>query len=142
MDEPIAKRAAKMDITERLAMADELERRAAQYRGFQGKHIEPDTSVTIQILPSQKKVCQYWAKMHGDDSGDVDTGARWILEIACTMIDKICDRNHVFVRYRDAEGILDSHLCESWTEQSLGKTRQSSTTTMTRRPVKAGKRDS
>jgi len=65
MDPAIAKQAQSMDITQRLELADELERRASQFRGFASKKIEADTLIAFGIRPQMKKAIQAYAKVHG-----------------------------------------------------------------------------
>lgn len=118
MDKDIAKKAKDMDITKRFALADDLERRAAQLRNFEQKRITGDP-VSVHVRPEMKKAILYYGEKFGDKDKCVATAARWMLEVACTMLPQIVERASQLIAYRKAEQVEDSHLHEAETAKSL-----------------------
>jgi hypothetical protein len=124
MDPKVAETAKGLDITERLAVADQLEKDAAQLRGFNPAKVKHEAVATYVTPMTKECILEYYEAHCGEKERESEAdklacGARWILEIAVMMLPEIAARGDAFVHYRDAEGIDNGHLVESWAARSL-----------------------
>jgi len=121
MDADVAKTAKQLDTTERLELAEELERKATQLRGFSDKPLKGTELVSFIIRPKQKEALEFFARQHGEETGDVSIGARWVMEVALTMLQKVSDRAKCLDRYLRAEGLEATHLMEAETAKAIAQ---------------------
>jgi hypothetical protein len=113
MSDDVAHKAKNMGSLARIEMAEKLERAANELRNFKQPYVKFIGTAHVLLRPNAKKAILYFADIHGANGEDseqdrLDIGARWFLEEALCLIQKISDLNDVRVLYRNAEDLEDS----------------------------------
>jgi hypothetical protein len=125
MDEELKLTAEKLNVLERHALADRLERKASQLREMNQPKIDFIQTVSAQLRPKAKEAIILFAEQHGaakySEADKLACGTRWFLEIGLSQIKKISETAANFSHYRDAEGIENSVYSEKLIGAALEK---------------------
>jgi hypothetical protein len=125
MDDDLQPMAMQLNPLDRHALAEKLEKRAQQLRGFSQPSVPFVKAASIKIRPKMKDAAiafaeQFGAKYKTEDE-KLDCGIRWVLEISLPRIEELANKTNLHVRYRDAEGFEDSFLSEKLIGDALEK---------------------
>jgi hypothetical protein len=126
MDDELKPTASKLDISQRHALAAKLERQAGQLRGLSEPSIDFVAKTEIELRPNVKKALLLFCERHGstergDEKQKLSDGARWFLETALPMIERVSEMAQSFTHYRDTEGLEDSVYSERLIGDALTK---------------------
>jgi hypothetical protein len=82
----------------------------------------------IGVLPAVKKALLRFYEEHCGNVHEpalealkLELGARWVIEVALTLLPQIAAKSAAFARYREQEGFSDSVLTENWVAASLAE---------------------
>lgn len=122
MDEALKPVAADMGILERVALADKLEKQAAQLRDMKPAPIKAETRIMVYVRPNAEKALIAFYKAHGgDETAEKETklaaGLKWFVESGLPLIATVSAATNKECHYRDTEG-LDSTV---YNEELIGR---------------------
>jgi hypothetical protein len=117
MDAELKPTASKLDTVQRHALADKLERQASQLRGLAEPSIDFVSKTEVELRPNVQRALLLFSECYGstersDEKQKLSDGARWFLETALPMIERISELAQAFAHYRDAEGLEGSVYSE------------------------------
>jgi len=125
MDEDLHPVAMKLDPLERYKLADQLEQRAEQLRGFAQKPIPFEKAATVRLRPNVKQAVIAFADRFGahykTEDEKLDCGIRWFLEGALPRFEDIVSATSRYAKYREDEGFECSVLSEKLIGDALEK---------------------
>jgi hypothetical protein len=125
MDDDLQPMAMKLSPLERHDLAEKLEKRAEQMRGFSKKPIEKVKTAAANLTPKMKEAVIAYADRFGalykTEDEKLNLGVSWILEISLSQIEAIANETQRHIKYRDAEGLDDSQLTEKRIGDALEK---------------------
>lgn len=133
MDEELKPQAERLDVLGRHELATaleqrakQLERQAEQLRELKPPPVECAAKIEIFLRPTMKRALLVFAKRFGaDDSHDEPTrlrnGIRWFLEGALPLITMVSAQTDKCIRYRELEGLEDSHFTERLIGDALAR---------------------
>jgi hypothetical protein len=111
------------DIPQRIALAEQLERQAAQLREMKPKPVPYACQITVPLLPSVKRAVMLYGRSFGakDEDTQIQHGIRWFLETSLTMIAEVCEKELQLIKYRDAEAIEPTDFSERMINSEVDK---------------------
>jgi hypothetical protein len=125
MDESLKPIAGKRDVFDRHELADSMERKAAQLRGFKRPEVRTVDSVQVNLRQNEKDAVIKFAEVHGgkidDERENLSLGIRWVLAAALSDLSLMSKMTSHRVKYRNAEDLCDSDHTENLIKNSLEK---------------------
>jgi hypothetical protein len=125
MDDDLQPMAMKLNALDRHALAEKLENRAAQLRGFKQPGVAFVKTATVKLRPKMQEIIQTFSECFGakykTEDEKLDCGIRWVLEASLPQIEELANKTNLRIKYRDAEGFEDSFLSEKLIGDALEK---------------------
>ena len=125
MADDIKAKAKKLNLNERLAKAEELERVASQLRDFAKPPVEFVCQAKTQLRPKVKEAVILFADFHGgagkDEDEKISLGIRWVLEAALPKMEELTRAVNLKCRYNLAEDVSSSNHDEDLIAAAIEK---------------------
>jgi hypothetical protein len=128
MDPKLGEHVKDLSMVERLNTADRLEAVVKQLRSF-NREVEREAVVSFHVTPEMAIAAELFHKRFSEKPQEelkdrINTGARWILEIAMQHLGEMAARTTAQIAYRIAEGFGGNELIDDMVRVSIASWRE------------------